>query len=521
MSEGRVLHIISEIGGCVIGLPTDKEGIEVSLRRYALRHEMDDMEVMDPGTDDLGDWIDIAEHAVTHFGIEGPVLVGTYHQDRVLVGVSKRYGYPVPDDLLHDIINVVRLPHAGGTTDLNSDSRRTPTRIGAREGENMVHYVSLSCDGENYLAAGEVEDYLAVFVEDGPRNFVRHGRTRWPSWTKFIQGSSVEICEEGSVPDLDELERRFGTIAERDRKDISDERDTSRWTDNPFTPPDASPELLEWYDKRDEAIRIWRETGDDTMAIEIGLFPSKEEEEQMRQEEAEARVKRTYQYRDEQFGVTRTSPDSATIELECEDHDHEVYIVGRIEGDTGWGVGTKDHGYPLRDASFVEAVQHCAAELSEECTALDADSAISEVDLFFETESTPRLKDRLNALAEFVEAFESPGFEFGHMASPPGTMPHYVLSEVASDFIKVCYDMKWVQPNFDWGAWKDSDEAARLRDEPSTLEKATPEQLERLLTVLIRQDRFVEGALGHAFESGLLLRTVRRAGVLASDPESG
>ena len=55
-------------------------------------------------------------------------------------------------------------------------------------------------------------------------------------------------------------------------------RDVSRWTDNPFTPPNASPELLEWYDKRDKAIRIWRKTGDDTMAIEIGLFPSKEEE---------------------------------------------------------------------------------------------------------------------------------------------------------------------------------------------------------------------------------------------------
>ena len=61
----------------------------------------------------------------------------------------------------------------------------------------------------------------------------------------------------------------------------SEYRDVSRWTDNPFTPPNASPELLEWYDKRDEAIRIWRETGDDTMAIEIGLFPSKEEEEEL------------------------------------------------------------------------------------------------------------------------------------------------------------------------------------------------------------------------------------------------
>ena len=128
MPEGRVLHIISEIGGCVIGLPTDREGIVGSLRRYALRHEMEGMEMMDPETDDLGDWTDIAEHAVTNFGVEGPVLVGIYEQDRILVGVSKRYGYPVRDDLLHDIIKVVRLPHDLGATDPKAALRETFAR---------------------------------------------------------------------------------------------------------------------------------------------------------------------------------------------------------------------------------------------------------------------------------------------------------------------------------------------------------------------------------------------------------
>ena len=59
----------------------------------------------------------------------------------------------------------------------------------------------------------------------------------------------------------------------------------SRFYDNPFQPPNAPPKLLAWYEKRDEAIRIWRETGDDSMAIEIGLFPSPEEEAQLEREE--------------------------------------------------------------------------------------------------------------------------------------------------------------------------------------------------------------------------------------------
>ena len=47
----------------------------------------------------------------------------------------------------------------------------------------------------------------------------------------------------------------------------------SRWTDNPFREPNLPPERLKWLEMRNEATRIFHETGDDTMAIEIGLFP--------------------------------------------------------------------------------------------------------------------------------------------------------------------------------------------------------------------------------------------------------
>ena len=47
----------------------------------------------------------------------------------------------------------------------------------------------------------------------------------------------------------------------------------SRWTDNPFRQPDITPEQLDWIKQRNEAMRIYDETGDTTMAEEIGLFP--------------------------------------------------------------------------------------------------------------------------------------------------------------------------------------------------------------------------------------------------------
>ncbi len=147
--------------------------------------------------------------------------------------------------------------------------------------------------------------------------------------------------------------------------------------------------------------------------------------------------------------------------------------------------------------------------LLEEC------KAIAQIDDFFEGH-VDTIKERLEALAAFLPDFESPGFEFGHMDKAPGGMPYYNLSPVASRFVHTCYKMGWVL-NFDWVQWKDSPEATELLRNPEAMEAATPDQLGRLLTAIIRQDRFAEGALGAAFDSGLLTAIIRRIAVLAAD----
>ena len=53
----------------------------------------------------------------------------------------------------------------------------------------------------------------------------------------------------------------------------------ARFSDNPFRPKDLSPEENAWRDKRNEALRIFRQTGDKTMAQEIGLFPKPKDDE--------------------------------------------------------------------------------------------------------------------------------------------------------------------------------------------------------------------------------------------------
>ena len=132
----------------------------------------------------------------------------------------------------------------------------------------MIHYASFKYDGENYLA---------VYVESHTGRFVRHGRTRWPSWHKFMHGGEISAYVEGSVSHIREIARRYGVISPCHREDILDDRWGPRFYANPFQPPNASPELLAWYEKRDQSVRIWRETGDDGLLIEFGLFPSRGE----------------------------------------------------------------------------------------------------------------------------------------------------------------------------------------------------------------------------------------------------
>ncbi len=123
---------------------------------------------------------------------------------------------------------------------------------------------------------------------------------------------------------------------------------------------------------------------------------------------------------------------------------------------------------------------------------------------------------RLDALAPFLPVFEAPGFVFATMERSeevePGTftMPWSSLSEPATRFVETAYENGWVLSDFDWGSWMGTAEAVRLRDDLAELAQATTEQLAKLLTTVIRQDRFVEGALAAAFDAGLLTAILRR-----------
>ena len=88
-------------------------------------------------------------------------------------------------------------------------------------------------------------------------------------------------------------------------------------------------------------------------------------------------AKRTYQYEGATLQLTRTSSASATVALQCGMHEHDQFIIGLMEDETwGWVVGREQGGSP-HEGNFVDAVDHAADLLIEEC------NAMVQVDTFF------------------------------------------------------------------------------------------------------------------------------------------
>jgi hypothetical protein len=128
-------------------------------------------------------------------------------------------------------------------------------------------------------------------------------------------------------------------------------------------------------------------------------------------------------------------------------------------------------------------------------------------------------RDQLRTLGAWAERLAAPDFDFGHWvpsqerAGGIWTMPYFDFSPDALDFLRTCR----VLPGFDWPAWQHTEEAQRLLNDHTKIHQASAEQLYRLLTALIRGDRFGEGTLANAYESGLLTGIARRARDLAQE----
>ncbi len=133
---------------------------------------------------------------------------------------------------------------------------------------------------------------------------------------------------------------------------------------------------------------------------------------------------------------------------------------------------------------------------------------------------TSSLAERLRALARYEQIWASPEFTFGHWAEAATDedgvtqMAWYEYSDAAQAFIDETYALGWVV-DFDWMTWAASPKGQRLLTGRDLVDRGSAADLAKLLTVFIRGDRFSEGELAGAYESGWLGAIVRRAAALA------
>lgn len=108
-------------------------------------------------------------------------------------------------------------------------------------------------------------------------------------------------------------------------------------------------------------------------------------------------------------------------------------------------------------------------------------------------------------LLEYLPELEKTS-DFGRIEMPPGSMPYAVHAKITSEFVKSFYDLG-LQVNFDWMKWPEGFELLKLND----FKDCDLLTLQKLLTLIIRRERFVEGSLISAFKSGVIVEILKSA----------
>lgn len=123
-----------------------------------------------------------------------------------------------------------------------------------------------------------------------------------------------------------------------------------------------------------------------------------------------------------------------------------------------------------------------------------ADTAIASAD-----------KEKLKEL--FHLGLHSTDTKAGEWQMEQGFAPYFRKGPVAREITRLLYDVKLIVP-FDWPNWDEGRELLSGND-LTKLEGQPKHILVGLLTALVRNDRFCEGAWGEAVESGIVRKILK------------
>jgi len=86
------------------------------------------------------------------------------------------------------------------------------------------------------------------------------------------------------------------------------------------------------------------------------------------------------------------------------------------------------------------------------------------------------------------------------------TMPYCISAPIVDEFFRIVYEMPIII-NFPWPEWKEG--IKFLQDNKFKFDGIDIPTKCKLITAIIRKDRFCEGALVSAFETGIILKILK------------
>ena len=116
----------------------------------------------------------------------------------------------------------------------------------------------------------------------------------------------------------------------------------------------------------------------------------------------------------------------------------------------------------------------------------------------------------INKLLKHLEYFKNSSNPFYRIDKEDIFYP-YIYSKKVNEFI-ITVKMEDFTIVYDWTSWQD--EASKYFEDPDLLSSANITILKKLLTLIIRKERFCSGFIKSAIESGVIVAALERLEVI-------
>ena len=123
-------------------------------------------------------------------------------------------------------------------------------------------------------------------------------------------------------------------------------------------------------------------------------------------------------------------------------------------------------------------------------------------------------RKNIESVLAFLHGMQDENYCTGKWKTEKGAMPAFISSENTTNFIQALYDNGFILP-FNWIDWVDK--ANELQDSKEALSSAGIDDVVKLLTYHVSQDRFIDGHIASVVSSGHIAKILERLQKLSEE----